>query len=379
MDVLMFTSLALLAYAYLLYPVVVWLWGWFRPLRVRRREITPRVSVLVPAYNEARHIARKIRNTLQLDYPRDRLEVVVVSDGSTDGTREISGMAGGEGVKVVSLPERRGKPAAINAGVGHCTGEILVLTDASSLLDPCSLRRLVSNFADLSVGCASGMLVPPRGQAGLGTYRSVENFVRASESRVHSSVGATGAMFAVRRSLMRKLPDDTILDDLMIPLNAIRRGYRCVFDRRAHCIERESITHKQEFVRKVRTLAGNYQAFMRQPWALVPFVSPIWFTALSHKILRLFCPALLLTLLFSSAAAAWQGCPAAQWLLIAQGVFYLAALCGRVVPPRLRASKAFVPYSFCVLNAAALVAPFAYFMGKAGVRWHKEPAVEHAR
>lgn len=377
MRALIITSLALLAYAYLLYPLLVWLWGTLLPRRVCRGAYAPPVSVLVPAHNEAKHIARKIRNTLQLDYPLEKIEIVIVSDGSTDGTEEIAAAMCGEGIKMVSLPLRRGKPAAINAGLERCTGEIILLTDASSVLEAGALRTLASNFADEDVGCASGMLLPEAGQGGLDMYRGLENFVRASESRIHSSVGATGALFAVRRNLLAALPEDTILDDLIIPLTVVRQGFRCVFDPRAACTEREHITHGQEFARKVRTLAGNYQAFTRQAWALAPFVSPVWLMALSHKILRLFCPLLLLALLISSAATAWRG--DAEWLLAGQGVFYLAALGGRVAPARLRRGRALAPYSFCVLNAAALVAPFAYFTGRAGVRWHKGPVVEHAQ
>jgi hypothetical protein len=202
--------------------------------------------------------------------------------------------------------------------------------------------------------------------------------VRASESRVHSSVGATGALFAVRRALMPELPEDTILDDLAIPLSIIRSGRRCVLDPWARCVERERISHRQEFARKVRTLAGNYQSFSREAWALMPFASPIWLMAWSHKILRLFCPLLLVILLLSSAAAAWGGGVWAEWLLAGQGAFYAAALLGRLVPLRLRHGKALVPYSFCVLNFAALVAPFAYFAGRAGVRWRKSAAVGNA-
>jgi cellulose synthase/poly-beta-1,6-N-acetylglucosamine synthase-like glycosyltransferase len=378
MWLILTASLTLLAYAYALYPALVWLWGRVLPRRVRRRDISPPVSFLIPAYNEAQHITGKIRNALQQDYPPDRMEVVVVSDGSTDGTDDLAGKTGAGNVKVVRRAVRSGKPSAINAGLGHCNGEIIVLSDASDFLEPNALRRLVSGFADDEVGCVSGMLVAKEGQGGLDVYRRIENFVRASESAVHSSVGATGALFAVRKNLVPHLPEDTILDDLAIPLHVIRRGYRCVFDSLARCVEGERITHRQEFARKVRTLAGNYQSFAREAWALAPFFSPIWFMALSHKILRLFCPLFLLLALAASAAMALRGSAAGAWLLAGQAAFYAAALFGKLAPPSVRRGKALVPYSFCVLNFAALVAPFAYFTGRAGVRWRKT-AVSHAQ
>jgi cellulose synthase/poly-beta-1,6-N-acetylglucosamine synthase-like glycosyltransferase len=377
MWILLAASLFLLLYAYALYPLLVWLWGRVLPKRVNRRDITPTVSFLIPAHNEARHIARKIANTLQQDYPAEKMEVIVVSDGSTDGTAETAGKGGK--ARVVAMPERRGKPSAINAGVAHSSGEIIVLSDASSFLEANALRRLVSGFADGKVGCVSGLLAPKGGQGGLDVYRRVENFVRRAESRVHSAVGATGALFAVRRNLMPELAEDAILDDLDIPLHIIRRGYRSVLDPWAKCVEGEHSTHRQEFARKVRTLAGNYQSFSRRPRVLAPFVSPIWLMALSHKILRLVCPLLLVVLFISSAALAWGGSGVAEWLLAAQAVFYAAALIGRTIPEQMRSGKALVPYSFCLLNFAALVAPFAYFSGKTDVKWHRNAAVEHAQ
>lgn len=378
MKIVLVTALILLAYAYLAYPLAIWLWSKVRSRRVRRAGITLRVSFLLPAHNEARYIHGKIKNTLAQDYPRDMVEVIVVSDGSTDGTYEVAATVKKDNVKVLCLTSRGGKPSAINAGLRQCTGEIVVFSDASSMLEKSALRELVSAFADEDVGCVSGVLVPESGKVGLDIYRKTENLIRTSEARIHSAVGATGALFAARRGLLEELPPDTILDDLTIPLRIIRRGYRCVVEPAARCIEQEKVTHRQEFARKVRTLAGNYQAFARDAWALNPFASPIWLMALSHKVLRLFCPMLLVLLFISSAILSWQGAATAQWALVVQGFFYALALLGRIAPAQLRRGKTLIPYSFCVLNLAALVAPFAYFSGRAGVKWRKHEAV-HAR
>jgi cellulose synthase/poly-beta-1,6-N-acetylglucosamine synthase-like glycosyltransferase len=168
MALIIAISLFLLLYAYLLYPALVWLWGAVLPKRVLRGDVTPTVSFLIPAHNEIQHIGWKIRNTLQQDYPAERLEVVVVSDGSMDGTAEAARAIRADNVKVVCLPSRRGKPAAINAGLEHCGGEIVVLSDASRFLETRALRRLVSGFADEGVGCVSGMLAQQNGQGGAG-------------------------------------------------------------------------------------------------------------------------------------------------------------------------------------------------------------------
>ena len=362
----------LVAYCYLLYPAGVWLWArmFGRPLRGGR--CVPSVTLIIPAHCEEEYIEKKIRSVLALDYPADRLDVIVVSDGSTDRTVEIAGRFAGERLRVVALSSRGGKPLAMNHGLAEARGEVVAFTDASGLLEKESLRALMRNFFDEEAGCVSGVLLPPEDSGvgrSMGLYRRYENFLRRCESRVHSSLGATGALFAVRRELLQPLAPDTILDDLAIPLKVIRQGRRIVMEPAAVCVEQEETESGREFVRKVRTLAGNYQAFLREPRLLVPFAGPVWFMALSHKILRLFSPFLIAA--FAALSIVWAaggGGTAALLLVFLQAAFFGLALCGAV----LQRSVLCHLYTFCLLQAACVAAFFKFFLGRSHVLWPRD-------
>lgn len=355
-------SVVVLAYTYAGYPLLLW-------LRVRGRErkpaapagfVPPSLSLLIPVYNEERAIAAKLENALALEYPRDRLEVVVVSDGSTDGTERAAARFLHRGVKLVVLSEHRGKAAAINRAVSESSGDLVVFTDATAIFEKEALRRLAAAFADPAVGVASGELILREESAAGGDLRvdyywRLEKFIRRAEGMISSCAGATGAIYAVRRRLLRPLPEDTLLDDLIIPLEVVRRGRRVVFVEQARAREEKPAGLKQEFRRKVRTLSGNYQAFAREGWSLIPGLSPIAFFLISHKLLRLLSPLLLLLAL---AASAFGGGVFFRTALAVQLIFYLAALAGWAEslsgrkPGRLTA----IPLTFALLNAAALKA-----------------------
>lgn len=355
-------SVAIPAYAYAGYPLLL-------ALRTARRKSPPRrhspcnlppLSLLIPVRDEADSIGAKLENSLRLDYPRDRYEVVVVSDGSTDQTDSIASSFLDRGVKLIRLESPRGKPAAINRALPLLSGELVVFTDATAIFEAGALLRLAEAFADPGVGAASGELIlreeaEGEGEVRIDFYWRLEKFIRKSESRISSCAGATGAIYAVRRTLVRPLPEDSLLDDLLIPLEVLRNGYRVVFVEQARAWETRSTGIKNEFRRKVRTLAGNYQAFRRQPWSLFPGRSPIAFFLISHKLLRLFSPLLLLTALAASALGAGILLRSA---FFAQILFYLAAALGWV---RARAGKkpgriTAAPLAFTLLNLAALKA-----------------------
>ncbi len=363
-------------YCYLLYPLAVWLWAAVFERPVRKGEITPDVTVVIPAHNEAPHIENKIRSVLGSDYPPEKMEVIVISDGSMDATAEIAKKFVGGRFRVIEREGRRGKPSAMNCGLEEARGDIVVYTDASGILDERSLRALMECFADDAVGCASGLIRPadaPGIEKSLGLYRRCENFLRSCESRIHSSLGATGALFAVRRELSEPLPDDTILDDLAIPLRIIKRGKRTVVEPEAVCIEQEKTDTGKEFARKIRTLSGSCQAFSREPRVLLPFVSPIWLMALSHKILRLVSPFLLIA--FGVLSVLWAsdggGAPAII-LVAAQAAGYGLALSGA----RLRKGVPCHLYTFCVLQAAAFVALFRFIFGRTQILWSRGSSEE---
>ncbi len=348
MTILFWLSAFLIAYVYLGYPAMLGVWARLR--RMRRhvaaherdgrwperiaRDRLPGVSIVVAARNEAARLPARIANLLALDYPADRRQIIVVSDGSTDGTDQALARYGSS-IEVVSIPQS-GKALALNAGVERAVHDILVFADARQRFACGALRALVAPFADARIGGVSGELVldaelsrPDAGgdspvRSGVGAYWRFEKWLRRRESEVGSLVGATGAIYALRRSLWRPLPAETILDDVLAPMRAVLAGYRVVFTDRAQAFDYAASTSQAESRRKVRTLAGNVQLLWLEPRLLVPFVNPVWLQFCSHKLGRLAVPYALVALMAGSIALAPQH-PIYALALGAQCAFYLLA------------------------------------------------------
>lgn len=323
LEILFFILVALAATPYALYPLFVFLASRLAPRRVETSDATPRVTFVIPACNEEGVIVDKLDNTLALDYPREAFDVIVVSDGSTDGTVAEARRFEGRGVKVIELDENRGKPAAINRAVEESESDVVVLSDASAMLDADALKKLVSVYADASVGAASGMLVP-LGSDGVEKYRTFENALRTWESARHSSLGATGALYSFRRELWVPLPEKTVLDDVVIPLRVSLAGKRAVFlpDARVREVERAGMA--REFDRKARTLGGNWQAFLMRPRAFVPFLSRVWLGMIGHRLLRVTSPLFLAgAFALNAELVLADGPDIYRVLLVAQAAFYL--------------------------------------------------------
>jgi len=357
MKLVFWISAFLIGYVYAGYP----LWAYFRS-RWRSRpwrqdEIFPTVSVVMAVYNEAERIQEKLNNLFQQDYPANRLEVVVVSDGSQDRTSEVLAKRRREGVRVFHYPEHRGKAVALNLGIQQARGEIVVFTDARQRLEPASMRYLVSNFSDSTVGCVTGELILRHAdqtgtQAGVSLYWRYEKWMRKWEARTDSMVGATGAIYAVRRELLGTLPEGTILDDVYLPLQVVRAGYRAVFDPRARAWDSLPESNRDEFRRRVRTLAGNYQLLQLAPW-LLHKENRIRFQLISHKLLRLFVPFFLAGLFLSSW---WLAEDLFYWIMaLLQSSFYLSAALGLVSPSKPLGRLLAAPAAFGLLNAAAVM------------------------
>lgn len=358
--VLFWLAFALLGYVYLGYPLVAALTALVQSKPHHRAPIEPSVSVIVLAYNEGERLAARIENLLALDYPRDRLEIVVGSDGSTDDTVACARQYAQRGVNVRPFPVRRGKPAVINELVPSARGEIVVFADARQRFDRGAVRALVANFADRRVGAVSGELMlrahHDAAAAGHGTafYWRYEKLIRLTESRVDSTVGATGAIYAIRRELFEPVPADTILDDVLIPLRIVRRGYRVVFEPEARAYDHTSTTAGQELARRARTIAGTFQLFARERWLHNPLRNRLWLQTISHKGLRLMLPALHV-LFFAANVALVQLAPYC-WMLAAQSAFYAAALvgCGRR-PAQRHLRIVSVPHTICLLSWATII------------------------
>jgi cellulose synthase/poly-beta-1,6-N-acetylglucosamine synthase-like glycosyltransferase len=338
---------------------------------------------VVVAYNEADRIAARIDNLLAMDYPADRLEVLIASDGSTDETVAQARRSEGARVTVLAFTGRRGKAAVLNTVVPSLRGDIVVFADARQRFDQTTLRALVENFADPTVGAVSGELVlatcAGTGPAGRGTavYWRYEKFIRSTEGRTDSTVGATGAIYAIRRALFEPIPDDTILDDVVIPLRIIRRGFRVLFEPRARAYDCASATARQELARKARTLAGTFQLFARERWIWNPRRNRLWFETMSHKALRLALPLLHVMLLVASSAAAGRD-GVYGWALAAQMLFYTAAVAGFSGRRARTPSPVFsVPCAICLLNWATIVGFVRFLTNRQQVTWERAPAPTH--
>ncbi len=377
--VIFWASLLLLLYAYLGYPALIGTWSLIRPRPTVSRAILPTVTIVVVAHNEAERIGARIENLRSLAYPRGSLEILIVSDGSTDGTAERARAGESADMRVIVFAARRGKPAVLNEIVPRSRGDIVVLADARQRFDPGAVRALVALFADPEVGAVSGDLIltdDGRGAAvgqGVRAYRRYESFVRLCESRVGSTVGATGAIYAIRRNLFPSLPEDTILDDVLIPMRIARRGYRVLFEPAARAFDHAPATAREEFGRKARTLAGNFQLLFREKWMLNPLGNRLWLQTVSHKGLRLLGPALLLAAFVSNLFLI--SLPGYRLALLAQMTFYAGALLGGLLRGRGRVLPLFsLPYTFCLANGAALAGAFRFLASRQRVTWDKASA-----
>ncbi|MGE5624331.1 MAG: glycosyltransferase family 2 protein [Bacillota bacterium] len=370
------TSIAFLLYTYIGYPLLIRLWSWLSPRPLRTSPLLPCMTLVVVAHNEARRIQQRLENFLDLDYPWDRLDLILASDGSTDTTAEQARNYHSEYVQVIEFSQRRGKSAVLNDVIPRAKGEIVVLADVRQRFEANALRALAECFSDSEVGAVSGELVlldgPGRSEVGKGVdfYWRYEKFMRLHESRVDSSVGVTGAIYALRRSLFMPIPAVTILDDVLIPMEVVRQGYRVLFEPRARAYDWVTATAREEFMRKLRTIAGNFQLLVLRPWLLNPFSNRLWVQTVSHKACRLLSP-LGLAAVFGSNLLLLAD-PDYTGLFAAQAAFYIAAFLGYLT--RGAARRPFflnVPYAFCLLNWATVVAFVRFLNGRQQVTWER--------
>src|SRR5262245_579740 len=305
MEILFWLSLAFVCYVYLGYPLLL-----VFARRVRRRPINkrywePAVSIVIAAYNERERLAKKIQNCLSLDYPKEKLQIIISLDGSTDGSKFLLRRFVSQGVTVIQSRSHLGKASALNRAMRHATGEIIVFADVRQTFHPAAIRELTANFSDECVGAVSGELIlrdEAQTEAGtdVGIYWRYEKAIRSLESEIHSVPGATGAIYAIRRGLFQELPENTLIDDVLVPMRIVLSGKRAVLDSTAKAYDSVACCPNAEFGRKVRTLTGNYQLLTQLPELLVPWRNPIFFQFISHKVGRLLVPYALLALFISN-------------------------------------------------------------------------------
>lgn len=371
MKIVFWLSMFGILYTYAGYPAIVWMLARLRPRPWTSSPITPSVSIVLAVHNGAALLSRKIEHLLNLDYSAIK-EIIVVSDGSTDGTAELLARHRDPRLTSVILKEHSGKAVAVNAGLAQATGDVVLFVDIRPEIAPGAIQQLVGNFADPTVGCAAGELILRKdchdetSAAVTGLYWRYEKWIRTCESICGSPVGVYGGFYAIRRELAVPQPPGMILDDMFEPLSIIRQGYRSVLDRRAYVYDTWPVRIGEEFHRKVRTLAGNFQLFRLAPWTLTPS-NPVLFQLVSHKVMRLVVPYFAVLLLVSSLALA--GSSLAFAAFGALQIFFwgvaLAALRFRI--PVLH--KVAAPASALLVLKAATVAGLYRFLFTRGPLW----------
>lgn len=380
------TCMGGVVFCYLIYPLLIYvaskLFGRSPQSPANSEEQLPFVSLLIAAHNEGKSIDRRLKNALGQDYPPDRYEVVVASDGSTDSTNEIVRRVSAvfpDRVRLLAYPTNRGKAAVLNDAVGQLRGSVIALSDANTEMRGDALRRLVGWFADPDVGVVCGRLVLTDVASGNNVdsvYWKYETFLKKCESRLGALLGSNGAIYAIRKELFPGVPPGTIIDDFYIPLAAKRRvGCRIVYDARAVACEETAPNIRDEFRRRSRIGAGGFQSI----GLLWPLLSPVhgWvaFSFSCHKILRWMCPFLLIGAMVGNLFV--LSTPTGQLLLTAQLAAYALALAGTAVPTKIRSLRLLrVPTMFVSMNLALLCGFFDWLFGRQSGVWKRTPRAE---
>jgi len=379
-KILFWLATCLVVYAYFGYPFVLWAFTKFRSRNILKQEIFPRVSIIIAARNEADQIRQKIEHTLALDYPAERRDIIVASDASDDGTDEIVREYARRGVRLVRAPERRGKEHVQGLAVVAAKGEILVFTDAATILDPDALWRLMANFADPTVGAVSteDVIVDAHGNpTAEGLYVRYEMWVRRLEGRFHSLVGLSGSCFAIRKELCGAW-SPVLASDFMGALRAARNGYRAIADSEALGKFVALVSTQAETRRKIRTFLRGITVLMANLDLLNPLrYGRFAFQLVSHKLLRFVVPFLLLTILITSAFLRSE--PLYGAIFWAQVAFYVLACAGGIVSPLQRSRLVRTAYFFIMVQWAILRAWGKYALGQQQVTWEPSRRDRHTR
>lgn len=381
MTFLFWLLISLTVYCYFGYPLLLWLMAQLRSNPVRKESYEPNISIVLSVWNEEDVIKEKLQNLLSLGYPENKMEILIGSDGSTDKTTRIIRGFDDPRIRLMERSQRQGKMATINELVQAARNEAIVFCDARQAFAPNAIRELVANLADSHVGCVSGELIFKEKKEegatakGVSLYWNYEKFIRKHESRLHSMLGATGAIYAIRRELFVPIPTRIVLDDMFVPLQIVRKGYRAVLDESAKAYDQAADSPREEHRRKTRTLFGNYQIFGLFPDLFNPLRSPIAIQLFSHKLLRVLIPLFLVLLFILNLLL--TGEPLYQIMFYLQIAFYGMAVTGALSRYQkhgifnLISKICYIPYVFCLLNFSALAGTLRFFGSKQEVTWEK--------
>ncbi len=378
LQVVLWLCVALVLYTYAVYPVVIWLCARLFGRRRAAQELDdaalPKMTLLVAAHNEAEVIAARLENALAVDYPREKFAVVVASDGSSDATARIVKSYADRGVRLLDYHPNRGKAATLNAAMQEISGDLVLLSDANTYIDPPAPRHLARWFADPRVGAVCGRLVltdPQTGRNVDSLYWKYETFLKKAEGRLGALLGANGAVYAIRRELFAPIPNDTIVDDFVIPLLArLRTGCEIVYDAQAVAQEETPAQLGSEFGRRSRIGAGGFQSIVLLWRLLDPRQGWTAFSFFSHKVLRWHCPFFLVAALVANLFL--LGVPAYRWLFAAQVAFYALSLVGAFLPGGgLPAKLVRLTTMFTSMNLALLVGFWRWLTGRQRGVWQR--------
>jgi biofilm PGA synthesis N-glycosyltransferase PgaC len=382
MEWLFWIAFLLLLYTYVLYPIIllciVKLFGKksLKPNTLLTSNY-PSVALIIPAYNEADCIQEKIENSLNIIYP-SQLSIFVVTDGSTDGTESI--VASYNQVVLLHQPKRLGKIEAMKTALNKAKAEILVFTDANSLLNANCLQQLIPHFANSSIAAVSGekkiiLTNIEDAMLGEGIYWKYESFIKKMEARFNTVIGMPGELFAIRSGIFPELQQNTITEDFAIAMQLIENGYIIAYEPNAVAAEKPSASIMDEFKRKKRIAAGSIQTLLRTLHLCNPFKYPaIAFQYISHKVLRWLLIPLLLPILLITGIYLWQVAHFAffKWISILQIIFYVLALIGWIAELKHVALKwLYIPFYYCFMNIAMLAGMMNYLLGRQPALWEK--------
>lgn len=383
LEILFWASIALVFYAYLGYGIVLYTLVRIKRLLVKPAKLdpaySPTVALIVPAFNEVDYIRDKAHNSLALDYDRSKLEIIFVTDGSSDGTEKA--LEGISGIKVMHDPRRAGKAAAMNRAVKATKAEILVFCDANTMLNKEAISELVKYYQWPQVGAVSGeKRIRPKetenaSGAGEGIYWKYESALKRFDSELHTIVGAAGELMSFRASLYTELEPDTLLDDFMQSMRIAARGYRVLYEPNAYAVETASENVEEELKRKIRICAGGWQSMVRLWKVLIPFPYPILtFEYISHRVLRWSLAPL--ALLIIAVLNLWLAYTETGFLykliLLAQIGFYSAAWLGHKMEQRqLKVKALFVPYYFYIMNYSVYLGFWRYIRKAQSANWER--------
>jgi cellulose synthase/poly-beta-1,6-N-acetylglucosamine synthase-like glycosyltransferase len=374
MNILFWLLLALIVYVYAGYPILLWVirvLGGNRP--VARGDIEPQVTLIVSAFNEVSVIGEKLENCLALDYPSDKLQIIVVSDCSDDGTDEAVAAFATRGVELLRMPDRGGKTVGLNKALEQSRGEVVIFSDANAMYGRDVVRKMVRNFADLRVGAVVGesTYIDPEveSERSEGLYWKYETAIKRLESAIGSVVGGDGAIYAIRRTLYVPMRPDA-LSDFVNPLQIAKAGYRCLYEPEARSYEKAADSFNKEFRRKVRIVNRAWRAMMRLKTLLNPFVYGFFaFELISHKLLRWLVPLFMAGLLVVNIIVMDNG-PIYQLVLLGQALFYLLAFAGFAMRGAASIPAVLsVPYYFCLVNIASARGILDVLRGETYTTW----------